>query len=49
MTEAGVSGLWATTTLVAKLVGLLATVIVSATVVMERKTVAGVVSAAKQS
>jgi hypothetical protein len=43
------SGLWATTTLVAKAAGLLATVMVSATVAVERKTVAGVVSAAKQS
>ncbi len=43
------SGLWATTTLVAKATGLLATVMVSATVALERKTVAGAVSAAKQS
>ncbi len=43
------SGLWATTTLVAKAAGLLAMVMVSATVAMERKTVAGAVSAAKQS
>ena len=49
MTEAGVSGLWATATLVAKAAGLLATVMVSATVAVERKTVAGAVSAAKQS
>ena len=42
------SGLWATTTLVAKAAGLLATVMVSATVAVERKTVAGAVSAAKQ-
>ena len=33
------SGLWATTTLVAKAAGLLATVMVSATVAVERKTV----------
>jgi hypothetical protein len=42
------SGLWATTTLVAKAAGLLVTVMVSATVAVERKTVAGAVSAAKQ-
>ena len=42
-------GLWATTTLVAKAVGLLATVMVSATVAVKHKTVAGAVSAAKQS
>ncbi len=43
------SSLWATTMLVAKAAGLLATVMVSATVAVERKTVAGAVSAAKQS
>ncbi len=43
------NGLWATTTLVAKAAGLLATVMVSATVAVEHKTVAGAVSAAKQS
>ncbi len=34
------SGLWATTTLVAKAAGLLSTVMVSASVAVERKTVA---------
>ncbi len=42
------SGLWATTTLVAKAAGLLAMVMVSAMVAVEHKTVAGTVSAAKQ-